>query len=547
MDLKYLIAQQRRRPQFPSFNIDFVNYSTGQSQAGPSPVLTRASSGTFVNQNGHIVGKTKSTTSLIPSTLTNGVSVIVLNVPSGSVVGWLNKATVVIMQDLDENDNFNDAAYVTGTILHVSDTTLTLKVTNRSTGSASSVAISNWWVSYRGQRLEHDPFTLRRRGLLMEPQRANWCLQSANFGVSPWQAINLNVSGTPTYSNIDTAPDGTMAAYKLIANTLEQTHQFRQDFSAAATTTYTISGFFKAVENTTACLAIAGTTSVLPFTDNYAFFDLNSGQTLTRTGFSSSSITKFSNNWYRCSATITTLASSGTISLRLSGANSSGNSTFYVGNDTNGILVWGAQMEIGANTTSYVPTTITSIVRSQDLYGHASLSSFYDFKGGTIVGQCSLNTPSGQLATEFVHFGLLDGGSRIQFGVTNGGSQAIRAYIGAIGQGVTFDLSSGGAFGTLSPGPTLRKVAFTFANNDARVCLNGALGIQDNTVSLPQSFSPNTSTIGRFWDGIITNIQYYPYRLSNSTLQALTTTSTQSLVFRTETITYGEEQIEITI
>jgi len=133
--------------------------------------------------------------------------------------------------------------------------------------------------------------------------------------------------------------------------------------------------------------------------------------------------------------------------------------------------------------------------------------------------------------------------------VTNGGGQAIRSFIG--NPGITFDNTSGGYLGTLPPGPTLRKVAFAFASNDARVCLNGTLGTQDTSVSLPSTttlfgYNPQ-ATIGRLWDGIITNIQYYRQRLSDSKLQTLTTTSTQDLTLGVDSITYLNDQIRITI
>jgi hypothetical protein len=542
MDLTHIVQQQRRRKAGPAFDIDFVNYSEGIAQVGPTPGFTRNSSATFVNQNGHIVGKTKSTTSFVPNDVNPNVSVITLDVPSGSVVGWLNGATVYLMQDLDNNDEPWDAQYIIGTILHMSDTRLTLKVTGKTIGT---VAISDWWVSYRGPRLEYDPVTLRRRGFLMENGSTNFVQRSSEMHL--WGGAGTRVLST------ETSPDGISKATLLTAVTnAGGYHAFCRSPNAIASTLntkYIVSAFVK--KGTWRYVSLDWG-PLRPSGSLVPFFDLDTLAFNANGSTSTGSALQYSNGWVRLIVTGSASYTGTTpADFFLVGANGGADSSVPAGETAH---VWGYQIETGGptgfgnNATSYIPTTTQSVIRAGDAYGHTSLSSFYNFKGGTIVGQCSLNTPSVELATELVHFGDHDGPNRIQFGVTNGGSQAIRAYIQSSSSGLTFD---NGLFGTLSPGPTLRKVAFAFANNDARVCLNGTLGTQDNTISLPQSFGNNNkSHIGgpnKGWDGIITNIQYYRQRLSNSTLQALTTTSTQSLVLDTETITYGSEQLEITI
>jgi hypothetical protein len=547
MDLKHTVfSHQRRRKPGPAFEVDFVNYSEGQAQVGPTPAFTRASSGTFVNENGRIVGKTKTTTTLVPNNLTANVSVITIDVPGGSVVGWLNGSTVVVMQDLNGDDIAGDAQNITGTILHKSDTTLTLRVTSRTTGA---VAISDWWVSYRGLRLEHDPITLRRRGFLKEDNRTNFVTRSGEMHL--WTGNGTRVVST------ETCPDGTNSATLLTSGTASYAGFLRSLNNIPHTSgrIYTVSAFVKKGNWSYVSLdwgPLRPSGGMLPFFNLDTFvFNANGSSATGR-------IEHFPNGWMRLIVTgpAGSTNATGTVAdFTLTGSN--GASEGGVGADKT-VYVWGYQVEtdnsaVGSNVSSYIPTTILPALRSGDVYTHSSISSYYNAQGGTLVGQCSLNRRTDQVATELFRFGFEDGLSRVQLGVTNGGGQAIRAYIGIGPSGSFTFIGAGqcGGLGTLPPGPTLRKVAFTFASNDARVCLNGTLGTQDTSVELPSTtdlfrYNPQ-ATIGRLWDGIITNIQYYRQRLPNSKLQTLTTTSTQDLTLGVDSITYLNDQIRITI
>ena len=543
MDLKHTVfSHQRRRKPGPAFEVDFVNYSEGQAQVGPTPAFTRASSGTFVNENGRIVGKTKTTTTLVPNDLTANVSVIILNVPVGSVVGWLNNSTVVVMQDLNGDDIAGDAQNITGTILHKSDTTLTLRVTGKTGGT---IAISDWWVSYRGLRLEHDPITLRRRGFLKEDNRTNFVTRSGEMHL--WTGNGTRVVST------ETCPDGTNSATLLTSGTASYAGFLRSLNNIPHTSgrIYTVSAFVKKGNWSYVSLdwgPLRPSGGMLPFFNLDTFvFNANGSSTTGR-------IEHFPNGWMRLIVTgpAGSTNATGTVAdFTLTGSN--GASEGGVGADKT-VYVWGYQVETanstsGTTVTSYIPTTILPALRSGDVYTQSSISSYYNAQGGTLVGQCSLNTQPSQVATELFRFGFQDGGHRVQLGVTNGGGQAIRSFIG--NPSITFDNTSGGYLGTLPAGPTLRKVALAFASNDARVCLNGTLGTQDTSVELPSTtalfgYNPQ-ATIGRLWDGIITNIQYYRQRLSDSKLQTLTTTSTQDLTLGVDSITYLNDQIRITI
>jgi hypothetical protein len=172
-----------------------------------------------------------------------------------------------------------------------------------------------------------------------------------------------------------------------------------------------------------------------------------------------------------------------------------------------------AQLEAGALATSYIPTTTGSVVRSADVCSYTDVSSFYNLAAGTLVGDLILYTPSPSANPELFRFGAAN--NRIQFGVTNVASEAIRPFIIS---GGTQTYSS--TQGTTVAG-TSRKVAIAFATNDAISCLNGTLGTQDTSVTMPVSISTAVIGVSSF-TGHIAAIRYYKKRLSNAKLQALT-------------------------
>jgi hypothetical protein len=75
-------------------------------------------------------------------------------------------------------------------------------------------------------------------------------------------------------------------------------------------------------------------------------------------------IQAFFNNWYRIfvSGTITPGSTAGAWRIQIS--NTSGGAV--TGDGTSGIFIWGAQLEVGAFPTSYIPTTTTALTRPVD-------------------------------------------------------------------------------------------------------------------------------------------------------------------------------------
>jgi hypothetical protein len=166
---------------------------------------------------------------------------------------------------------------------------------------------------------------------------------SESFDNSTWIKSNSTVT-----ANVSTAPDGTLTADKLIANTGSVAAQTNQLIATTAIS-YGFSVYAKAAEFSQIQLSNDGITST-------AFFDLSAG-TIGATVGATASITSVGNGWYRCGIVFTNIA--GTPRHRIYVAN--GGSTTVTGNGVNGVLIWGAQLETGASITSYAATNVAPL------------------------------------------------------------------------------------------------------------------------------------------------------------------------------------------
>jgi hypothetical protein len=359
-------------------------------------------------------------------------------------------------------------------------------------------------------RFDHDPVTLACKGLLIEESRTNLLSRSEDFANSTWNKSNSSISGT-----LYTAPTGASTANELVEDSLNAAHTCAQNAATATIgTTYTFSVFVKRKPSSNQFLLIGATNLVVA-----SFLSVNLTNGVTSTGIGSPgapinvSSTAYPNGWYRVQfSVVATSAAATTLDIRLSRDGTWTNRS-YLGDGVQSSLIWGAQVEAGSFPTSYIPTTTGSLTRSADVCSYSDVSSFYNPAAGTLVGDLILYTPSTSSTPELFRFGA--GNNRIQLGVTSVATEAIRPFI--ISGGTTTYNSTQG---TIVAG-TSRKVALTFATNDAISCLNGTLGTQDTSVTMPVSIS--TATIGTSsFTGHIAAIRYYRKRLPNAKLQALT-------------------------
>ena len=370
--------------------------------------------------------------------------------------------------------------------------------------SGGSYVGADGLIKYAGvneARFDHNPSTGESLGLLVEESRSNL--------LAPSIPDNVSVSNATVVTNSIISPSGELNASFLREDTSINIEHYK-DYGPTLTSgvTYTFSVFYKAGPgNRNFAMRVAGI--------NVAAQIVN----VTNNTITSGTIVDYGNDWYRAYYSFTATATGGTtVRFQLH------NQYVYTGDGTSGIYIWGAQLEAGAFATSYIPTIGSTRTRAAD---NASItgknfSEWYRQDEGTFYSQFKTqlninnniwsinnypNTTFGTLQNYFrllilsnnIHTQYNVAGTNLypQFSLANNNSQKVTQSYNINSSPITSALN--GTIGTGSgniyaTSPGLNQLEFG-KNTDAR------------------------TTIGQY---TISRLTYFPKRLPNAQLQALT-------------------------
>jgi hypothetical protein len=231
-------------------------------------------------------------------------------------------------------------------------------------------------------------YTTSRPAILVEPQRTNLLLQSEDF-TNGWTQ-----EGTSVLSNTQISPDGALTAdsiFELATNDVHRTYRSTA-ITVTANAIYTASFFVKKsnIRYIRLILTQQGSTTIWAG----AQFDLETQTFTSQVGsgggvFSSASITPFINGWYRISVSGSIPGTSMFPVLALSNGSTLLNTDtrgcpVYLGNVNNELYVWGGQLELGSNITSYIPTTTSTVTRNADNISKTGIINLIGQTEGTI-------------------------------------------------------------------------------------------------------------------------------------------------------------------
>jgi hypothetical protein len=357
-------------------------------------------------------------------------------------------------------------------------------------------------------RFEHNPTTGESLGLLIEEQRTNLVLRSDDFANAAWTSGSQTVS-----SNVAIAPDGTLTAEKLIANT----GTIYQSVTIANSTNYTWSIYAKAGEKSWLRLLAQDTVTLLS-----AYFNLATGTIGTVGSGATATITAVGNGWYRCTISKTSASTSGFFNF---GVVDGDNTTVSTGNGFSGIYIWGAQLEAGAFATSYIPTVASQVTRSFDSAGMTgtNFSSWYRADEGTVYSEASIRPEITSSNRYSWSLGFTAGSSDATFLTAPYGGTNRYRLLGFIGSTSSIDIFPA----TVYSNNTINKSGFAYKANDFALSVNAETPTTDTSGSMSPAidrlFIGSSTASTAHLNGTIKKLAYYPKRLTNAELQGVTT------------------------
>ena len=367
-------------------------------------------------------------------------------------------------------------------------------------------------VTANTPRFDYDPVTLAPRGLLAEEQRTNLLLRSEEFDNAAWSKTRSSVT-----ANTTTAPDGTSTADTLTAQAATGNHAVENAVSFTSGLTYAISVYAKA--GTSSFLQIMGFST--PFGVNaFANFNLASGAVGTVGSSATASIQSVGNGWYRCVMVATATGTSTGLAYNMVQSATSARNESWTAAGTETIFIWGAQLEAGAFATSYIPTVASQVTRSADVatITGANFSQWFNAAEGTLVVEA---TTSGDILSSYSST-ILDASVTNIIGtdIDSSGAYRLRVTAASVNQALV---------GVVNPvaANTTYKLAGAYRVNDFAASANGGAVGTDTSGTVPTGLSylaiGSSSSVGaNSWNGHIRSIKYFPTRLSNAQLQALT-------------------------
>ena len=404
----------------------------------------------------------------------------------------------------------------TASLIGTSGTIETLTYTFIATSTSSQIELFNWqgtinqynlWDNVSVKEITNDTDIPRLDYtdggcpvLLTEPQSTNLIPYSEDFSQSSWAYGNVTKSLSAVLS-----PNGVDFAYRIENDAVSGNHFVRDNVTVLSGTTYTSSVFIKKGTRDIVSIGDGNSVNIL------ANFNLTNG-TVTNISATSSSIESYGNDWFRCTATITTTTTLLGVML-FSG-------TLYAGKDESGdFYIWGAQLEALPYSTSYIPTSGAIATRLADVVTGAGDSSTFNSTEGVLYAEIAALADDGtQRAISIYKDGSLDNFITIQY---NSVSNNIR-YLYRQGAVSVSDLNF-----VVSDIKTIHKIAATWKQNEFKLFVDG-FNVSEN---LTGNVAPSNTFVGldfkrpdgNLFYGKTKDLRVYNTALSDAELITLTT------------------------
>jgi len=340
-------------------------------------------------------------------------------------------------------------------------------------------------------------YSTGEKAFLLEPQSTNLVPYSEDFSDSSWTQ-NLEIS---IVSDSGISPSGILNAQKVIPTTNNTRHGVGRTTQAIVGHTYSV--FAKA--DGYDWILLTSHISSAP-AGRGTFFDVKNGVVGTiGTASQNATIEDVGNGWYRCSID----EGSSPSSIFTVIVAEQDNVDTFVGDGSKGVLVWGAQREALPYATSYIPTSVATATRNQELCNNA-----------TPV----INSEEGTLYAEFQGLSSSVGNKVISL---NDGTNTNAFWLYIISSSNGIRIYDGATIGTYFSVNAFEnnKFALVYNSTNTRLFINGSLAITIPFKSMSNlnkiSFSDGNE--GQKFEGNIKGLKYYPKALADVQLEDLTT------------------------
>jgi len=318
--------------------------------------------------------------------------------------------------------------------------------------------------------------------------RTNLVLRSEEFDNTGAWTRGVGLSVTP---NTTISPIGTLTADTI---TGDPAIDINQTIAGTIGITYTNSVYVK-----------AGTATSLMFRDDtgagrHIVFNPSTGVITSQSGTFVSTPTSqpLANGWYRYLMTYVADSTSLRSLIRFQSAGSA--QTF---------IAWGAQLETSSTATAYIPTTTAAVSVFE--------SSFYNQTEGTVFADAKVTTVAPATSLTSV-FALSDGTTNNRITVYKRANADISTRLDVSTSGSSVAFINAGTFSVSN------LIATSYRVDDFAISLNGLTPGTDTLGAVPTISRLN---IGSYADstfplnGTIRRLVYFPQRLPNNTLQAI--------------------------
>ena len=342
--------------------------------------------------------------------------------------------------------------------------------------------------------------------ILVEPQRTNLVTYSEQFDNASWTKTRATIT-----SNATTAPDGTLTADKLILSVDNNSHFIQQTGISVTAQIYSATVYAKKAEYDTVRILLANYWSPTPS----VIFNLTT-KSIVSTASATGKITELNDGWFKLDITATiNAAAGGNAFFSIYGGNNGIIS--LVGDGTSGIYIWGAQLEAGANATSYIPTIASTVTRNADVISKTGISDLIGQTEGTVL--CDINLT--KLNSDKSLFTIDNGTANEYIALIRISSNIFRIRL----------KNSSGAAVTLINSIVINdarcKIGIAYKNGDYAMYINGVLrGTSTNSTNYPTTaltqFILSNASYGQLNDSY-NSVALWKERLSNETLATLTT------------------------